>query len=186
MCIRINNGFTKSTLGWAKYCFRHRFFNMKTITRRRCGNIRFFRLNFIGFLLWRRVINMWSCVQVNHFSRHHSKFISGWRRLMQGLMISQLLLGWERVFENCWVGDFFRNLLISSRRGHSLVKWSPPQIKQGYFTFLFPLESASRVCGLLLSCWLSSFFNLFFPFFFLLKTQWIELRWLQQKEQERI
>ena len=67
------------------------------------------------------------------------------------------------------VGELFRNLLLSSWWGDSLMKWSPPHIKKEYFAFIFPLESTSEFCGLLLSYWLSGFFDLFFPFLFSLK-----------------
>ena len=78
----------------------------------------------------------------------------------------------------CWVRKgfvkivrakgFLRNLLTSSRRGHSLVKWSPPQMRQGKFTFRLFLGSASRFCVLIPSYWFSYFLDLFFPFFFVL------------------
>ena len=70
------------------------------------------------------------------------------------------------------VGLLFKNLLISSRRGNSFMKWSPPHNRQGYLAFLFPLLSFSRAVGLGFSCWFMGF--LFFPFpFFLLSDDCI-------------
>ena len=70
------------------------------------------------------------------------------------------------------VGLVFKNLLISSRRGHSFVKWSPPLNRQGCLAFLFPLLSFSVAESLVFSSWFLGF--LFFPLpFFLLPGVWV-------------
>ena len=76
----------------------------------------------------------------------------------------------------CWVGKglfktvgvevFFKNLLTSSWWGHSLVKWSPPRIRQGNFSYLLFLDTPSVFCVLLYSCWVVELLNLFLPFLF--------------------
>ena len=54
---------------------------------------------------------------------------------MQGVMVNSV--------KTAEVGVFFKNLLTSSRRGHSLVKWSPRHIRQGKFSFLLFLDYKS-------------------------------------------
>ena len=69
------------------------------------------------------------------------------------------------------VGSLFKNLLISSWRVHSFVKWSPPHNRQGYLALLFPLLSFSGDVVLGFSCWFSGFLFFHFPFF--LTTGWL-------------
>ena len=65
------------------------------------------------------------------------------------------------------VGFDFRNWEISSRRGHSFVKYSPMHSIHGYLDFLFPL-SFSLVVGFGFSCGFPSFLFLILPLFFII------------------
>ena len=100
----------------------------------------------------------------------------------------ELELPWFNIWSTncCWEGKGsvstavagldFKNWEISSWRGHSFEKRSPPHNRQGYLAFLFPMLLSLWVdCEV--SYWFPGFLFRFLPFFLLPKVWvlWIEL-----------
>ena len=161
----------ESTLRWAQNQFEIMFLDLKRtirwIWRRRTSRRSFLGRRILVLLSaglsydWLRVVKLIIYEDIIHISSIELEFPCE--------VIWSINCYWERngSVSTASIGLLFKNLLISSRQGHSFMKWSPPHNKQGYLAFLLPLLSFFGAIALGFSCWFPGFLRFYFPFFLL-------------------